>query len=178
MNCKDIQQDLALAASDCLDAEPLGRVRQHCQRCASCAEVLRQYQEIASALSQVSREFNDLPLEIREPDQQMERRGLMNGVTERLLNWRWLLPAGGIALLMFVWFPKDLPTETSSVPAAPSEIAAVAPTPSGHIPSLAVYRNALDRSGTDSLEALLARDAEHLMPATSGLGFGDVNGEL
>ena len=92
MNCKDIEPDLALAASDCLDAARALEIRKHCANCPECASRLEQFQRVASDHRHAANELDGLGLR-HEPSAarpgQGETRlgpGLLNPVL------RWLLP--------------------------------------------------------------------------------------
>jgi hypothetical protein len=175
MTCKDIKQDLALAAMDCLDEARLLQIREHCRDCPACAAQLQQFRSIALAHSRVAAECDALPLHYHPS----RARGSHRVAGRRRIApdpiWRWLLPIGAIAALAFAFVILDQPIRPPTAQKVPPS---ALPVPLDHAPSLAVYRNAIEKSGDASLDALLARDAERLLRPTPGQEMRELRGEV
>lgn len=167
MNCKDIEPDLALAASDCLDAARALEIRKHCANCPECASRLEQFQRVASDHRHAANELDGLGLR-HEPSAARPGQG-ETGLSPIALYpvLRWLLPLSAAAAIAVGFFMKEqpaLPLRTRMEPAG------AMPASTGSVdraPSLAAYRNALEQSGDASLDALLSRDADRLLRKAS-----------
>src|ERR1700720_4459154 len=107
MTCKDIEQDLALATLDCLDASRLLEIRQHCRDCPEWAAELQEFRRIASAHSRVAAELDAFPLRYNPPAAGGSPGVKNPGAADSI--WRWLLPIGAIAAATLAFVMLDQP---------------------------------------------------------------------
>jgi hypothetical protein len=178
MICQDVRRDLALAAAGALEPASMTQVHEHCRRCEACAARLHQLQGISSAHSKASGEVQGLPLRFEpapRPDMQPVRHQFKSP-----LDWvnRWLLPIGTAAALILgvLMLQRALSTHPVTTVAPVAHQTRHTPPPTS--PTLAAYRSALNEPGDASLDALLSRHAQHLLPGTSDQELRQVGREL
>lgn len=177
MTCKTIEQDLALAAADCFDAPRLLEIREHCRSCRECATRLEQFQRLASIHSGAARELDGLALRYDRSGVRVGVRATSPRRSPLVPVWRWWLPIGAVAALTAAVLLRDRPSDPARAQMNTPRVAVGLVAPVAHAPSLAVYRNALEKSGDDTFDALLALDADRLLPQTPGHEMRHLRGE-
>lgn len=168
MTCKEIEQELALAAADCLDASRLLGIREHCANCPECAARLEQYERVSSDHLHAANELDSLSLRHDRSAARVLQAATRPGRSALNPVLRWLLPIGAVAMIAAGFFMKDQPVHPHQTRMEPALVMRAPTGSEDRAPSLAAYRNALDQSGDASLDALLARDAERLLRKASG----------
>jgi hypothetical protein len=177
MTCKTIEQDLALAAANCLDAARLQEIHEHCRGCRDCATRLEQFQHVAAKHSQASKEVDGLVLRYDRSSTRIGQRAATMRGSPLVPVWRWLLPIGAVAAITAAVIWRDQALDPARPQMNPPRVTAALEAPVTRAPSLAVYRNALEKSGDRSLDALLALDADRLLRQTPGQEMRNLRGE-
>jgi len=162
MTCNELREDLALTAAGAIDTRRGGFVREHVATCPACAARLREYELICSAHTSMAGELDEVWTGYKiKPRTQLRTRPLPSYL------WRWFLPlagAGAVAALLLLTRP---PVPQPAAPTAQAELGSELARRPSTAGTLARYRQALDRPGESSLEALLARDADAFLRAPS-----------
>jgi hypothetical protein len=179
MNCKELEHDLALAAADLLEEERMALVLRHVRACPECAAVLKQHQAVGSACRCAAAEVQQLPLRLSRSPEDWISPAARRDRPSLVRLWRWLLPLGAGAALALVFLlarrpvPEPLPPQ-HAVPAAHQAARRASASPA----NLAAYRRAFGEAGDDSLDSLLDRDANLLLPRVSGEEVRSMRDEL
>ncbi len=170
MNCKDCKQALPSMAGNDFDAPEYLEIRYHLRGCGDCAKRWKQLQRVATSYSDAAREIQALPIRwpasvrrIVQPSMSRRRRAI----------WRWMLPVAGVVTVAMALFFWREPTRTQLVQSPRTPVTAPTRGVDLHAPSMAAYRNAIGKSGDASLDALLALDAQRLLPKTEDRAMRD-----
>jgi hypothetical protein len=162
MTCNELREDLALTATGAADAHRMALVREHVGNCPECAARLREYELVCSAHAGMAEELDELWAGCKiKPRTQVRTPALPYYL------WRWLLPlagAGAVAALVLLTRP---PVPEPAAPSPHAEVSAEPARYSSAPGTLARYRQALDRLGENSLDSVLARDADSFLRAPS-----------
>jgi len=165
MTCRDVNEDLALAAAGVLDEDRRALLDPHLRECPQCARRLREYEGIRAAHSSVAAELAQVRFKAREsysPEPATAPTNLFWGK-----SWRWILPisAAAAVALILAWPQRHAsPSAKWLESAGPPLTTASSPGSAG---SLAAYRKALRASGEASLDVVLTRDANVLLRPSS-----------
>jgi len=170
MNCRDLQQELAWAATEA--ARPLlpPALRQHLAECGPCAARYEEWRAVSAAQLAVAEELTRLPLPEPRPRRQAVADARGHGVAALR---RWLLPAGAVAAaiaLAAIWLRGPHEPANSAIINAALPATTVLPGSEGSFAataSLASYRHLLASADDSALERVLARDADALLPSVS-----------
>lgn len=168
MTCEQLKMDLSLAALGALNEADLARVRQHVEGCQECAVRLREYEAVCGAQRIAAEEIQTVNL---------RRAGAIAVGTRSQCSLsqfaRWLLPAAGLgamAAVLVLALRNPGPAQDPKEPTSAIAVAERAQPPLRRtitVATLGGYRQALVKEGTSSLEAVLERDADVLLPAAS-----------
>ena len=164
MNCKDFGQGLALAAVKGLDDREALEIRDHLRECGECAERWKQYQGVVTGHFDAATEIQAMPIHWRAS----AGRVMESSVPPSRVGpvWRWVFPMAGVATAAIALFLWREPMRAPLVQRPLTGVTARAPGTEVPAPSMAAYRNAIEKLGDSSLDALLARDAQRLLPKT------------
>ncbi len=178
MNCRELEQDLALAASGCLDSVELVSVQTHCRSCSTCAARLAEFESIARAQFRVARQVEALPIPCHA-------RSATHPPTPPpdpsafSLSIRWGASAAvAMVVAMLLLFRQKPPRLQTIAPETATEGPAISSGDYLSPPSLAAYRNALREVNGAALDDLLSRQERHLLPSASDPEFRATQREL
>lgn len=178
MKCTDIEKELALAAANCLEASRLPQIREHCRHCPGCAAHWQEFLLISSAHTHAAAELDALPLHFRRTaDRVRQRAGHPNRRTlDSTRIWRLSLGTLAAVITAFLFFRELIrpPVPIRVRPAVTSTL----PIQANPVSSIAAYRNAIEKSGEASFDALLARDADRLLRGTIDRDLRSLRGEF
>jgi len=164
MTCNELREDLALTAAGAIDTRREALVREHVGGCPACAARLREYELVCSAHTSIAGDLDQLWTGCKiKPRTRLRARPLPSHL------WRWFLPlagAGAVAALALVMLTRP-PVPQQAAPTAQAEVGSEPARRPSTAGTLARYRQAMDRPGESSLEALLARDADAFLRAPS-----------
>ena len=164
MICSEIEEELAMDAIGALDAAQSAVLKEHIRQCAACAKRWKEFHSLSAAHSGVAAELADLS--IKRQSQESSVVSKRPAFTWLIVSLRSSLAVGavGIFVMWLTWFRHPLSPPESLPKPSVSLVTSVAPASSEANPTIGAYREALERSGENSLEALLSRDATHLLP--------------
>ena len=171
MNCKDCEQDLALAAINGLDTPPALETREHLRKCGDCAERWKQFQGVVTGHFDAATEIQAVPIHWRASGGRVTESSMPPDRVAPV--WRWAFPMAAVATAAIALLLWRGPMRAPLVQRPLTSVTARAPSTGVQAPSMAAYRNAIEKLGAASLDALLARDAQRLLPKTEDRAMRD-----